>query len=247
MLKEGEQRLVRPVQVFEHQDGRVGLGDPLQESAPGGEQLLPLRARGRLDPQQGQQPLPEPLPFLPLRQDGGELVLRHNRRIRLQDACVGLQDLSQRPERDPLPIRQAPPLPPSDQVRPGVDVRTQLGHDPALAQSRLTHDRYQLHRVGGNGLFEDALQERQVDLPTDERAVMGAGQIRAEPRSRRLGVEHPHRLCLPLQGGGLQFRVVEHGRGRLIRCKTNRHTHLRGHRLQPGGGVDCIPRQKPFP
>ena len=49
----------------------------------------------------------------------------------------------------------------------------------------LPHHRHQLHGVGGHCLVEDALQERQIDLATDEGAVVRPSQIRAKPRPRR--------------------------------------------------------------
>ena len=77
--------------------------------------------------------------------------------------------------------------------------------------------------------------------------VVRPGQIRPEPRPRRLRVEDPDRLRLPLQRRGLQLLVVEHHRGRLIGRKADRDTHLRRDRLQPRRGVDRIPRQHPLP
>ena len=46
-------------------------------------------------------------------------------RVGFEDAGVGLQDLPQRPERDPLPIRQTPALPPGRELRPPIDIGEQ--------------------------------------------------------------------------------------------------------------------------
>ncbi len=175
VLEEGEHRLVGPVQVLEHEHGRTLLGDPLQEPAPGGEQLLALGRRGRLDPEQGQQPLPEPLPLVAVGEDGAELLLRDRGRIGLEDAGVRLQDLPERPEGDPLPVGQAAALPPGRELGAGVDVGEELGDDPALAEPRLTDDRHELDRARRDRLVEDPLEQREVDLAADERACRGCG------------------------------------------------------------------------
>ena len=60
VLEEGEHRLVGPVEVLEHEDGRAVLGEVLQEPTPGRELLLALGLRAGLDPEQRQQPLAEP-------------------------------------------------------------------------------------------------------------------------------------------------------------------------------------------
>ena len=142
----------------------------LEEPAPGGEQLLALGRGGGLDPEQRQQPLAEPRALGALGKHRVELRRRDLGRVGLQDPGVGLDDLAERPEGDPLAVRQAPALPPGDELGPGVDVGAELGDDPALAEPGLADDRDELDRVGGDGLVEDALQERQVDLPADERA-----------------------------------------------------------------------------
>ena len=85
-----------------------------------------------------------------------------------------LQDLPERPERDPLPVGQAAALPPGDELGPRVDVGEELGHDPALAEPRLADDRDELHRARGDRLVEDPLQEREVDLPADEGRVVAS-------------------------------------------------------------------------
>ena len=159
---------------------------------------------------------------------------------------MGLHDLAQRPERDPLAVGQAATLPPGRELGSRVDVGEQLSDDPALPDPRLADNRHQLNRPRRDGLVEEAFQERQVDLPAHERRIMRPRQIRPEPRTRALRVEHPGRLSLPLQERRLQLLVVEHGRGRLVGRETHRDTHLRRDRLQAGSRVDRIARQQPL-
>ena len=175
VLEEREHRVVGPVQVLEHEHGRVPLGDVLEEPSPRGEQLLAFGGGGRLDPEQRQQPLAEPGALVPLGEHRLELALRDVGRVGLQDPGVGLHDLPERPERDALPVREASTLAPGDELGLGVDVGAELGDDPALAEPRFAHHRDELGRVRGHRLVEDALQQREVDLAPDERACRGCG------------------------------------------------------------------------
>ena len=168
MLQKAEHRLVRPMQILEHEHRRPLLGDQLQPSPPRREQLFPLCRRGRLDSQQRQQSLAKPGSLLALGQHHLQLRGDGDRIVRFEDPRVGLHDLPERPECDPLAIRQRPPLPPGHQTRPCVDVGAQLGHDPALAKAGLAHHRHQLQRVRGDRLLEDALQQREINLPANK-------------------------------------------------------------------------------
>ena len=79
-----------------------------------------------------------------------------------------LDDLSQRPECDPFAIRQgSDPAAIDDSGRWSMYPNSSA--DPALAQTRLAHDRDQLHRLGRHRLVKDALRQREVDRATDER------------------------------------------------------------------------------
>ncbi len=107
---------------------------------------------------------------------------------------MGLHDLAKRPKRDALPVGHAPTLAPGDEFWSAIDVGGQFGHDPALAQPGLPDHRHELDRVGSDGLVEDPLEEREVDLPADERGVVGPGDVGAEARPGSLRVEDTHRL-----------------------------------------------------
>ena len=116
VLEEREHRVVRPMQVLEHEHGRVLLGDVLEEPTPRGEQLLALGGGGRLDPEQREQALAEPGALLAFGEHRLELGGGDVGRVGLQDPGVGLEDLPERPERDALAVGEAPTLAPGDQV-----------------------------------------------------------------------------------------------------------------------------------
>jgi hypothetical protein len=81
------------VQVLDYEHRRPALGDLLQEPSPRGERLLSGVTRGGLQPEQGTQPLAEPLSILSFGQDPVELGRGDLRRVGLEDPGVGLDDL----------------------------------------------------------------------------------------------------------------------------------------------------------
>ena len=124
------------MQVLEHQHGRVRLGDVLEESAPRREQLLALRRRGRLDPEQGQQRWRNH-PLITFGKHRIELCAAATPGVGLEDPGVRLDDLPQRPERDAFAVRQASALAPGDQLRQRVDVVRTARPRSALAHAGL--------------------------------------------------------------------------------------------------------------
>ena len=122
VLEKGEQRRVGPVQILEHEHRRALGREALAEAPPGRKRLL-LRGRLRRRPDQRRQAGQQPGPVrVALRNRLLELRRRLRGRVRFEDAALGLDDLPQRPERDPVPVGQAAALPPPDQARPVVDV-----------------------------------------------------------------------------------------------------------------------------
>ena len=183
---EREHRLVGPVDVLEHEHGRTGRGDGLEEPPPRGEQLLPLCGRGGLYADQGSQPLLQPLPVrLGFRDRRVELGDGFLRRVGLQDPGLSLHDLAERPERDPLSVRQAPAQPPRDAIGQGLDMPRELGDQAALPDPRLAHHRGQLHRGVPPGPGEGFPQGRHFRLPTDQRGAVRPGQPGGEPSPGR--------------------------------------------------------------
>ena len=116
VLQEREQRRVCPVDVLHGKHQWRLLRHRLQEPPPSREQLLLRGDLARLDPEQGEQPCPQPRQVVGCGQDRIQFRGRNVLRVRLEDSRMGLHDLAQRPERDPLPVRQAAALPPRDQL-----------------------------------------------------------------------------------------------------------------------------------
>ena len=144
VFEEGEHRRIRPVQVLEHEDGGVLLGEVLEEPSPRGEQLLPLGGGGRFDAEQREQALAEPGALFSSGQHRLELGGGDRGHVGIHDSGVGLQDLPERPERDALPVWEAATLTPGDELGLRVDVAEELGYDATLAESGFTHHGHEL-------------------------------------------------------------------------------------------------------
>ena len=85
------------------------------------------------------------------------------------------------PEGDAFPVGQTTPLTPGHQAGAGVDVGKEFGDDPTLAHAGLPDDRDELWRLGRHALLEYSLEDRKIDLPADERRVVGADEVGAKP------------------------------------------------------------------
>src|SRR6266550_2940253 len=66
------------------------------------------------------------------------------RRVGLENAGLGLDDLAERPEGHSVAIGKRAALPPGDQLRVGSDMVEQLEDEPALADAWDADDRHQL-------------------------------------------------------------------------------------------------------
>ena len=264
--QEFEEWWVGPVQVFDDDDSGTVRGDRFHEALPGGEGLFAGFGLAGVDSEQREQSRPQPVALLDLRKCCVELRGRRLRRIGLEDPGVRLDQLAERPERDPLAVRQAATLTPSDQLGTPVEVARKLRTEPALADPGLAHERHELDGRVARAPNEQALEERLLDFTTDEQRLLGPDQVRAEPRARLDGSVQTKRRTLPLDvhrhkrlvdddSLGLPERLLRnrhlvHGRGRL---NARRRVHdvagddpltLLGSRVQRndcGSGVDTDP------
>ena len=126
-------------------------------------------------------------------------------RVGLEDAALGLDDLPERPERDPLPVGKAAALPPGHEVGALVDVREELGGEAALAHPRLADDRHQLARALLGRALERPDQQRLLELAADERRRVRAGHVRAEAGAGGERAEERERLGLALHRHRLEL------------------------------------------
>ena len=103
MFDEGEQAVVGPMKVLQHNDQRLFESQLFDEAQPGGEVLLALGLR-RLETEERPQAVGHPGAVGPVGHDDVQLR-RHRRRIvGLENAGMRLDDLRERPEAHPLTV-----------------------------------------------------------------------------------------------------------------------------------------------
>ncbi len=242
MVDEVEETLVGPVQVVEDDDERALLGQRLEESAPGGIRLGSTVAAGRdrfCETDERTQVPPHPGCVGGRRQDLDDarlqLLLHHFFAVALEDAGLRLDHLAERPVSDSLPIGQAPPLAPVDEIRVGLDVGEELGHEAGLSDPGHADERHELGSLLLSGPREGVTEQVDLLLSPDQWTTRSPGQVYPHARAslERLPDLDRRRLALCLDrvviavrdrlcGGAIRRLVDEdavHGRGALKPCR----------------------------
>src|SRR5262249_25462926 len=116
MVDEVEQTVVGPVEILEHEHERPLFRGRLEEATPGGERLVAFRTLRRFESGQWSRMTGEPLAFALVLNEAGncldELCLCLLQRVGVEDAGMRLDDFSERPVGDALPIGERSALPP---------------------------------------------------------------------------------------------------------------------------------------
>ncbi len=250
LLEERDQPLVRPVEVLDHEDERTGLRHRLQEGAPRPERLPPVEALVAAEPDERAERAEEPAPVARVLDDplDGLAQLPAGRLgvVGLQDPGLRLHDLADRPERDALPVGEAPALAPRHELRPVVHPPPELRDEPGLPHAGLAGDGHELERALPERPPVGLLEQRQVVLPADERRP-GLLQVGPEPAP---GAEDPprgDRLGLALQADRLERLEVDRLPRRAVRPLAHHDRPHRGGRLEAGRGVHDVPGHDPLP
>ena len=244
VVDEVEQARIGEVEVLEDQHDGLGHRQALEERAPRREQLV--RARPRLDAQQGEERLLKPTSLLEIRH-----VLRERRRdalpggrfvVRLGEAAAAAHHLSQGPERDALAIRGGAALVPPDVIGEAVDVVQELARDPGLADPGRPEDRDEpgppLARRGVEEVPEQpellvATHEGGLELVAAIAAAHASDHPQGTPRGHRRRLALERLLAGRLEGDGAARRA--------LRRLADEHRARGRHRLQSGRGVDEVP------
>jgi len=171
-LDERERRRVGPVQILDHRNQGPRGGDGLEEPGPGGERLIAIDARRPLQPHQWGDPGPQPGALRriadQLAESARQLGVPSVGRIGLQDPDLLLEEFPDGPERDALTVGETSAPTPLDAVALLRDSRPKLGYEPALADARTAHDRYQVRGALPDDSPEGFLEGRSLGLPADE-------------------------------------------------------------------------------
>src|SRR5919197_1825606 len=101
---------------------------------------------------------------------GAELRRGNVRILSAAHACLGLDDLTQGPEGDSLPVRRRSPLAPANQLGSSIEGAEELAHEPALPDSRNADEGESLDRTGSLRAFEGLHEHRQLAPAVDERS-----------------------------------------------------------------------------
>src|SRR5205809_1054365 len=130
-------------------------------------------------------------------------------------------------------------MPPVDEVGLRFDVREQLRHETALADSRHSDDGYERRRL----LLPSALERvyELVDLPpaADERRLRG-DSLGADARPRLDRLPDSNRLLLSLRRDRVGSEVVDLVRGRAVGRLADKDAVDWRCRLHARGGIDDI-------
>jgi len=244
VVDEGDQRLVRPVQVLEDEDERAARRDRLQERAPGGERLAAI-GRFRRHADEPREARLDPLDLQRITDHGldghGQLRAGLVGPIGLEDAGLALDHLAQGPVRDALAVREAAALAPrDDDARVVVDDRPELPEQARLAGTRLAGDGHELDGGLIDGPLEGGAQQRQFGAPPEEggrRALVHVDAV-AAARGQRLPDGHWFRLTL--ERDGFQLPVLDHVARGPAGELAHHHAALGGDGLEPRRGVDDV-------
>ena len=254
VVDEIKQPIIGPVQILEHQHQRPPLGQGLEELPPRRERLAPAVAADRytaLHAGQRAQVPPHPVRIRAarhhLRGHLGQLGRGLARGVAVQDPCLGLDHLRQRPEADPLPVRKRAALPPADQLRLRLGDPRQLIQQPGLADPRHPHQRDQLRGPLRTDPGQRVAQHAELPFPAHQDRPGLMRHVHPEPGPRLQRLPDRHRVPLALRRHRRRLAVIDH-RPRLAEgaLADQDPVHRRGG-LQPRRRVHHITRGHPLP
>ena len=163
-------------------------------------------------------------------------------RVRLEDAGLGLHDLTERPERDAVAVRQAPSLAPADEIRPAVDFLAELPDESALSDAGLGDDGDELRRRLAEGTRERLAEQRELGVAADEEGLGSEVGVHPEAAARRRRSPHRYRILLAFRRDRLERLEADRALRRAHRGCVHDHRADRGCSLQARGGVDNVAR-----
>jgi hypothetical protein len=159
---------------------------------------------------------------------------------------VRLDDLTERPQADPLPIGQAPTLPPRDEIRLAVDESEKLVDQSAFTDAGLADNGDELRYRFVHSTSISILQECQLALTADQIDSRASIDVGAEPASRAHSTPQLDCFALALQRNGLE-RLVDDRVSRRPHCQlAGDETADRCNALQAGRRVDDVARHHPL-
>jgi hypothetical protein len=162
------------------------------------------------------------------------------RRVRLEDAGLGLDHLSERPVRDALAVGKGSTLSPTRQSVFRVQPLEQLPHEPRLADPGDTDQRHELRLAVASNARERVQEHVELVHASNQRRPTDLPHVRAEPRSRLQRLPGADGLGLPFRGDRDLLAVLDRPLGRVERRLVDEDAVLGGGALEPRGSVDHV-------
>ena len=160
--------------VLEHHD-RGPLGrQALEEGAPGREERLAPAGRWRLQAQQRQQRLLDPVAVIvgdELRHGLVDPLARRGLVVVLGETRTATDHLAEGPEGDAVAVAGGAAAVPVDLLDQTIDVLLELPREPALADARRAGDGDEARPLLLADLVQQVLEQAQLHLSTDERRL----------------------------------------------------------------------------
>ena len=232
-----EERPLRPVDVVDQHDQGLPRRHDLEETPSGPERLFHgIRGGGQADRPGEAIGHVAPLISEQLR----ELLQRVGRRVVVVDACRGPRDLGQRPERQTLPVRQAPPA-----HRPRVGLRDELLEQPGLAGPGRRDDGHHVTALGVDRAGESAGEHLQFVLPPDHRSI----EVPSHAFLLMADGDEPiggHRLGLALELERLHFLRLDRVLDQAVRLLSEEDLHRRSVLFEARGDVHGVAGHEPM-
>jgi len=159
---------------------------------------------------------------------------------------VRLHDLAERPERDPVSVREAASLSPVHDLRPIVHPAAELGEETGLADAGLADDGDELDRRLAEHSLERLLEQTELVVAADERRCGRGLGVDTEAAACTHRAPDGQRLRLPFDRDGLELVVLDRRSGRTVRVLPDDEASHGRLALEAGGDVHDVPRGDPL-
>ena len=231
--------------VLEHEYRRPRLGEPLEEHACGGEEVLLVADGAFFETEEVREPRLCKTPFLWIRyvllDRGAQLLAGARRLFVLDDPGAPANHVGQRPERNAVAVREAASGVPPDVAGQPVDVFLELPGEARLSDTADPDDGDEMRPAVFRGGVVELLDEPQFAIASHERRLETAGLRRSTDEA-----DDPDRLPeldrLGLALERVAARVLEDDGGfvETLRRLSDEDGSGIGRRLDPGCGVDEV-------
>ena len=171
VLHEIEERRLGPLEIVEEQEQRLTGGEDLEEPSEGPERLLDGRLRPR-EADEARHEVGDTLRALARPDHGEQFPLRVPGRVQDREPGRLTHDLDDRPERDALPVGEAPS---TEDGRVRIDLGGELLHEPRLPGTGRSQDREEMAGAIRRDPLERLSEQRQLAVTADHRRVEPAG------------------------------------------------------------------------